>query len=115
MRDFRSEKIQPPRGFQPLELPPNMPVDLEIGCGTGWHPITYAGSNPDRLLIAIEHTRMRFEKFARRASHHEELDNLFPIHANAVAWVTHALQDKTISRIFLYYPNPYPKRGDQSK
>lgn len=111
-RVFQAEKVSPPRGFVPFEWPKDFSqVDLEIGCGVGWHPIQYAAAHPDRFLIAIEKTREKFQKFAGRVARHSHPKNLYPVHADAVAWVTHALPPKSISRILIPYPNPNPKNA----
>jgi tRNA (guanine-N7-)-methyltransferase len=119
MRVFREDKILKPRGFTETALPADLPIDLEIGCGAGLHPIQYAQANPDRFLIAIEHTETRFKAFEGRVNRHRGigrgLDNLLPVHANAIAWVTHALSPGSVDRIFLLYPNPYPKKSDLNK
>lgn len=84
-------------------------LDLEIGCGVGWHPILYARENPDRVLIAIERTAEKFAKFRERLARNPALPNLIPVHADAVAWITHSVPDGACERIFLLYPNPNPK------
>lgn len=113
VRAFDASSVEKPHGFGqfvwPDEFKRRLPLDLEIGCGVGWHPIQYAKANPDRLLVAIEHTRAKFESFERRAQNHPQLTNLLPVHADAVRWVTHALKPHSIDRIFLMYPNPEPK------
>lgn len=96
-------------------LPPVLPVDLEIGCGAGLHPIQYCQRHPDRRLIAIEHTRQKFEKFEGRLAQHPPLPNLTPVHANAISWVVHHLPPRSVERCFLLYPNPNPKAGDRNK
>lgn len=85
---------------------PGRPLDLEIGCGVGWHPIRYAGQNAERKLIAIEHTQEKFERFQRRYRQHGCPGNLLPIHANAVTWVNCFLPANCVDQIFLLYPNP---------
>jgi tRNA (guanine-N7-)-methyltransferase len=110
VRPFDREQVTPPHG---LVVAPNVsPLDLEIGCGVGWHPVTYAKENPDRTLIAIEHTREKFQKFQQRADNHA-LANLHPVHADAVRYVTHGLQPNTIDRVFLLYPNPEPQADNK--
>ncbi len=90
------------------------PIDLEIGCGVGLHPIRYALAHPERRLIAIEHTRNKFERFAGRIASHQrqgvQLSNLFAIHGNALSWVTERVPPGALSRIFILFPNPNPKR-----
>ena len=118
-RRFRPECVPVPRtAFQPFRLPsilpPDAPIDLEIGCGVGWHPIVYARENPDRCLIAIEHTALKFARFqSRLARQGDMLGNLVALHANAISWVTHCLGTTKLDRCFFLYPNPNPKNPSQ--
>lgn len=111
VRAFDREAVLPPHSLLKPHLPAG-PLDLEIGCGVGWHPIKYAQANPNRTLIAIEHTRAKFDGFRRRADRHE-LPNLLPIHADAIRWVTHALPESSVDRIFVLYPNPEPQAANK--
>ncbi len=116
VRPFQLESVAPPRepgSFRLGEWAPNAPVDLEIGCGVGWHPIRYAGANPGRRLIAIEHTRAKFESFQGRLERHAPLANLLAVHADAVRWVSHHLEPASIDRCFLLYPNPEPRAANK--
>lgn len=92
-----------------------MPLDVEIGCGVGLHPIRYAHSHPDRFLVAIEQTRTKYEKFAGRVANHEGLSNLLPVHADAIEWITHFVLEGSVDRYFFLYPNPNPKPKDENK
>jgi tRNA G46 methylase TrmB len=110
VRPFRAERIHAPPNAAPFEVPPSpVPLDVEVGCGAGLHPLRYAREHPERFLVAIEHTRTRFERFAGRLAHHAPLPNLHPVHADAVAWITHFLPPRSVDRYFFLYPNPYPK------
>lgn len=117
VRAFNSSEIEMPPSLQNFQWPAafreGAPLDLEIGCGVGWHPIQYAKANPDRRLIAIEHTREKFEKFQGRHERHPELTNLLPVHANALHWVTHGLAPETLDRVFILYPNPELKASNK--
>lgn len=115
MRPFRADAVGAPTNFvRPNDfLSGHGPLDLEIGCGVGWHPITYARNHPERRLIAIEHTREKFEKFRSRLKRHSPLPNLLPVHADAIRWVTHALSFGSIDRCLILYPNPEPKAPSQ--
>jgi tRNA (guanine-N7-)-methyltransferase len=119
VRAFVASRVPAPLGLAPFSAQGEGPLDLEIGCGVGWHPIAYALAHPERRVIAIEHTRTRFEAFERRVSRHREkgivLSNLFPVQARAEAWVAHALPEACLDRVFLLYPNPYPKTSDLNK
>lgn len=95
------KKVELPRGYDRTVL--------EIGCGVGFHPIDYAKKNQSTLILAIEKTREKFDKFKRRIDGHPNLSNLVGIHSNAVWWVTHHLSASTLDGVFILYPNPYPK------
>ena len=112
-RPFRIERVPPPANSSDFDRAQE-PLDVEIGCGVGLHPIQYAKAHPDRYLVAIEQTREKFEKFQRRFDHHN-LPNLLPVHANAISWISHCLQDQSVDNFFFLYPNPNPKGTDFNK
>ena len=106
MREFRTDAIPRP----PLEAPPwSDGYDLEIGAGAGLHAIRYARANPERRLLAIERTEIKFRGLERRRAHHG-FDNLRCLRADAVAFVVHFVPPASLRRVFLLYPNPYPKQ-----
>src|SRR5689334_22652665 len=109
VRPFRAEALGAPTDLGEFQLPQGKPLDVEIGCGVGLHPIRYALANPERNLIAIEHTREKFASFRQRYEGNGHPANLFPIHADAIRWVTHALPPGSVSKFLLLYPNPEPK------
>jgi tRNA G46 methylase TrmB len=84
-------------------------LDFEIGAGQGLHAIRFCQSHPDRRLIAVERTHTKFNKLKRRLENHPDLSNLTGLHADALAVLTHEFKDESLERIFLLYPNPYPK------
>ena len=112
-RPFRIERVPVPTNGIDFVYP-QQPLDVEIGCGVGLHPIQYAKAHPDRYLVAIEQTRDKFEKFQRRFANHH-LPNLLPVHANAISWISHGLCDHTVDNFFFLYPNPNPKNNDLNK
>lgn len=105
MREFHPERV--PRPDLPLDL--HAPFDLEIGAGQGLHAIQYAKSHPERRLLAIERTHTKYAQLARRCAQHPELAGIIPLQADAIAVVAHYVLEKSLERVFLLYPNPYPK------
>lgn len=89
------------------------PLDLEIGCGVGLHPIQRCQLHPERGLVAIEHTREKFERFWGRYLNHKQPSNLLPLHRNAIGWLSDMNLNERFENIFLFYPNPNPKRKNQ--
>jgi len=116
VRLFKPERV--PRTSHAVRFPivqPGQRIEIEIGCGVGFHPISFAQQNPKTCFIALEHTKVRFEKFQRRLQNHrslhpEALKNLLTLQANAVSWITHEVPDASIDRYWILYPNPYPKK-----
>lgn len=85
---------------------------LEIGAGKGKHAIKFARENPNNHLIAIERTRNKFNAFANQADE-QQLANLTPVHADAIAWTVHAIAPNTLAGIFILYPNPEQHNPNQ--
>lgn len=85
------------------------PLDLEIGAGAGLHAVQYCSMNPERTLLAVERTHAKAARLLSRRQRHPALTGLVPLHADAVSIVTHELPDASLERIFILYPNPYPK------
>lgn len=116
-RAFQPEKLSAPRDFSKPSILLNKdtesaPVIIEIGAGKGKHALNFAAANPDRHLIGIERTRNKFEAFAKQASQ-QNLDNLTPIHADAIAWIVHALAPNSVAQIYILYPNPEQHNPNQ--
>jgi tRNA (guanine-N7-)-methyltransferase len=119
LKDFNPEKLPRPasnvqqhvEGF--LRRVKHRALDFEIGCGVGLHPIQYATQNPERFLIATEHTHEKFEKFSRRFEKHQSPTNLLPIHGNAISVAHYLIPEQSLDRCFLLYPNPNPKNLNQ--
>ena len=89
----------------------SLPVSLEIGCGDGEHALNYSLNHPEEFLIALERTTNKFQGFENKLQKLESPPpNLLALQADALHWCAHNLdQGPRLSRIFLLYPNPYPK------
>ncbi|WP_227430593.1 DUF938 domain-containing protein [Psychrobacter sp. I-STPA6b] len=111
-REFQPEKLHLPRDFSIPVIDESQPLLIEIGAGKGKHAVEYAEQHPKQQLIAIERTRTKFQAFAKIAQQ-KQLNNLFPIHADAIAWVVHALAPASIDAVYLLYPNPEPHNPNQ--
>ncbi len=116
-RLFQADKLSPPRDFAiPKSLASSKKIEqslvLEIGTGKGKHALLFANRNPNKQLIAIERTRNKFEAFAKLATEHN-LTNLTPVHADAIAWIVHAIKPNTVACIYILYPNPEQHNPNQ--
>ena len=115
-RAFQPQRLSAPRDFiLPSiigENENNLPLLLEIGAGKGKHALGFAAQNPDKHLIAIERTRNKFEAFAKLAAI-QASPNLDAIHADAIAWMVHAIKPSSLAKIFILYPNPEQHNPNQ--
>ncbi|WP_367105838.1 DUF938 domain-containing protein [uncultured Psychrobacter sp.] len=118
-RAFRPEKLSVPRNFYVPDAIKVSAADknkrsliLEIGAGKGKHALSFADQNPNQHLIAIERTRNKFEAFKKLAMQ-QKLNNLTPIHADALAWIVHAVAPNSVAKIYILYPNPEQHNPNQ--
>ena len=88
-------------------------VVVEIGCGVGWHSITYCRNHPEKLIIAIERTRDKFSRFKSRILTNGPIPNLIPVHGDALRLLPPHLENLSIESVFILYPNPEPKAKAQ--
>ena len=113
-RAFQPQRLSAPRDFVMPEaaLKPKSSLVLEIGAGKGKHALSFAMQNPDKHLIAIERTRNKFEAFEKLAAQQNSA-NLTAIHADAIAWIVHAIAPNSIDSIYILYPNPEQQNPNQ--
>ena len=114
-RAFQPQKLSRPRDFvipKIIENNNQLPLVLEIGAGKGKHALSFAAENPDKHLIAIERTRNKFEAFTKLFNQ-QSLDNLTPVHADAIAWTVYAIAPNSLATIYILYPNPEQHNPNQ--
>jgi len=85
---------------------------LEIGAGTGQFFEALARLHPEKHLVAIERDRMRGKRLARRTKE-SGLKNFLGIRGNAISAAMTGLPPKTVERIYILYPCPWPKNSQR--
>ena len=86
---------------------PKTELWLEIGFGGAEHLLWQAENNPDIHLLGAEPFLNGVAK-AVRGAHEAELENL-SLHHGDVRDVLDALPDNSLSKIFILFPDPWPK------
>lgn len=109
IRQFQAHRIHAPRHFQAI---PAQPVCVEIGAGKGKHALLFSQQFPETQLIAIERTREKFEAMQKQHQLSKQ-DNLTVVHADAIAWMVHAVAPAQLEQVFILYPNPEPHNPAQ--
>lgn len=115
-RSFKLPKLSKNRveifGLKLTEALRRKSIELEIGCGVGWHPIEIAKQmRSDQAFIAVERTSNKFAAFKRRLENHPSLKTvLTAVHGDAFHFIAEEIPDQALERIWLLYPNPEVKR-----
>ena len=92
----------------------NLPIILDSGCGTGNSTINLSKQYPDTIVVGIEKSEKRLDKFICNENFYEK-DNLILIRADVIdIWRMIKQSNWNIKKHYLLYPNPWPKK-DQLK
>ncbi len=92
----------------------NLPIILDSGCGTGESTLVLSKQYTDALVVGIDKSEKRLEKFITNDSFFEK-DNLILIRADVIdIWRMIKQSNWNIKKHYLLYPNPWPKK-DQLK
>ena len=92
----------------------NMPIILDSGCGTGESSVVLSKQNNDALIVGIDKSEKRLDKFITDENFYEK-DNLILIRADVIdIWRMIKQSNWNIKKHYLLYPNPWPKK-DQLK
>ena len=113
-RAFQPQKLSAPRDFimPDILVDAELPLVLEIGAGKGKHALNFAQQNSHKHLTAIERTRNKLHAIDKLVGQ-QKSSNLSAIHADAIAWIVHAIAPNSIERIFILYPNPEQHNPNQ--
>jgi tRNA (guanine-N7-)-methyltransferase len=82
---------------------------LEIGPGRGDFVLSTAGRHPDKKIVAIELSKRRYFKLARRVDRND-LTNVLLVQGNARIILPNYFPPETFEKIYVLFPDPWPKR-----
>ncbi len=98
---------------KPITHSPDEPVEvageiLEIGPGRGEMLLWLAQQHPEKRFVAIEMTLGRYRRIIRRAER-MGLTNIRLMRGNARVAVPRYFRSATFERIYVLFPDPWPK------
>lgn len=108
-RDFRHTSANPDEIDFNRWFEREQPIYLEIGCGKGRFAVEYAKRHPEINLLAVEKTANVIVSACEKAAG-ERLQNLRFLKCGAEYLERH-LKPGTVSRIFLNFSCPFPKKS----
>ena len=86
--------------------PSKLEVELEVGCGNGYHLIHRTRQQADLFYLGFERTHQKFQKAQKTLSlHAKENTNFCLIHGNAENWLSHELSHLRFRTIY-FLPQP---------
>lgn len=98
---------------RPVNLPEvfgnTRPVEVEIGSGKGTFLLARAAGRPELNLLGIEWARAYCHYTADRVRR-AGLKNVRMLRADAKEFFVRALADRSLWRVHIYFPDPWPKR-----
>lgn len=84
-------------------------VEIDIGSGMGRFILARAASHPDTQFIGIERLKPRVAKILRKAEK-AGLTNIRMIRLEALYVLRYLIPEHSITRMYLFFPDPWPKR-----
>lgn len=98
---------------KPLDLAaisgPRKRIEVDVGSGMGRFILARAAAYPDTQIIGIERLKSRVAKIARKAKR-AGLENIFMVRLEATYVLRRLLPVDSVSRFWLFFPDPWPKR-----
>jgi tRNA (guanine-N7-)-methyltransferase len=88
------------------------PICLEYCSGNGHWIIEQAKKNPNKNFIAVEKKFSRVRKIWSKRENNG-LKNLLIVSGFAMEFTTYFLQKEQVEKIWIHFPDPYPKQRHQ--
>ncbi len=93
----------------PLSLMPDVPLEVDAGCGLGHFLVYRATQFPQSQFVGIERMLDRVRRTQRKIDR-AGLKNAQVLRAEVVEALTQAFPPNRIDRLFILFPDPWPKR-----
>jgi tRNA (guanine-N7-)-methyltransferase len=90
-------------------FPAKGPLEVEIGCGKGKFLLSRASSNPGLNFLGIDKMMKRLRKTDRKIAK-AGLQNIRLVHVEAAYAFDMLLPDCSVSSLYIFFPDPWPKR-----
>jgi tRNA (guanine-N(7)-)-methyltransferase len=85
------------------------PLEVDLGCGKGRFLLAHAARCPEVNVLGIDRLLVRLRKVERRVVR-ARLTNVRLLRVEASYAVTNLLPPDSVSTIYIFFPDPWPKR-----
>ena len=87
---------------------PELPLEVDLGCGKGRFLLAKAAKNPGVNFLGIDRMLRRIRKVDNRARR-EGLGNIRLLRMEAFYAVSHLIPAGSVSVYYIFFPDPWPK------
>ncbi|MFW6062503.1 MAG: tRNA (guanosine(46)-N7)-methyltransferase TrmB [Planctomycetota bacterium] len=102
------EQLEGPLNFQEV-FGNGLPVEIEVGPGKGTFLVARGHARPEINLLGVEYAKPFCAYAADRIRRHG-LTNVRTAATDALPFFRQCLPDRSIWRVHVYFPDPWPKR-----
>lgn len=97
-----------PLPVKDLYANPDLPFEVDLGCGKGRFLLAHAAKHPGVNLLGIDRMLRRIRKIDNRARR-MDLDNIRLMRIEAYYAVSHLLPPLSVDTYYIFFPDPWPK------
>ncbi|MBH44899.1 MAG: tRNA (guanosine(46)-N7)-methyltransferase TrmB [Gammaproteobacteria bacterium] len=89
-------------------------INIEIGFGDGESVIYMANKKKFEKFIAIESYTKGISRIVNIINK-EKINNIIPLYGDAIEYFENIFKEKSISKIFIFFPDPWPKQKHRKR
>lgn len=90
-------------------FPENKPLEVDLGCGKGRFLLAHAERNPDVDFLGVDRSLARLKKIDERISK-RGITNIKLLRLEATYTIRYLLPPHSVSALYIFFPDPWPKR-----
>ena len=98
---------------RPIDFDLSRPIEVEVGCGKGQFLTSRAAAHPEMEFLGIERMLDRVRSFDRKVAR-LKLSNARVLRLEALYTFHYLLPAHHLRRVYVFFPDPWPKRKHHS-
>lgn len=102
-------------GAKPLKIPPNVRVEVDLGCAAGHYLFRRAEIRPDAFIIGIEIRRALVEEINKTVKTLRIADRVQACYANLLLDFQRLFAGRSVDLITMHFPDPWFKKRHEKR